>query len=124
MTRKEVVSFLTYEKDLDLAQLVKDVEQERKAKEDNDRTLWLADVEETEKFLLQSLLDYIETIFGVALTKEEEKDFRDGVKRMRGFSQGFCKDAVIYSIFFYLYKDNDDGNEKWSRVGGAPNLPI
>ena len=82
MTRKEVVSFLTYEKDLDLAQLVKDVEQERKAKEDNDRTLWLADVEETEKFLLQSLLDYIETIFGVALTKEEEKDFRDGVKRM------------------------------------------
>ena len=82
MTRKEIVTFLTHEKDLDLAQLVKEVEQERKAKEDNDRILWLADVEETEKFLLQSLLDYIETIFGVALTKEDEKEFKDGLKRM------------------------------------------
>ena len=82
MTRKEIVAFLTHEKDLDLAQLVKDVEQERKVKEDNDRKLWLADVEETEKFLLQSLLDYIETIFGVALTKEDEKEFENGVKRM------------------------------------------
>ena len=82
MTRKEIVAFLTHEKDLDLAQLVKEVEQERKAKEDNDRTLWLADVAEAQGCLLDTLVNYIETIFGEVLTKAEVDDFQKGLNNM------------------------------------------
>lgn len=81
MTRDDIVKFLA-EKDLDLTQLVKEVEQEKKERADHNRKVWMENIAEAEDYLLEDLITYIEIIFGETLTKEDIQEFKKGLNRM------------------------------------------
>lgn len=79
MTREEVVKFLAGE-DYDLNKLVAEVKAEKEKRAEREE--WQQVVAEAQDELLVSIVDYIETIFGVVLTKEEIENFKEGLNRL------------------------------------------
>ena len=79
MTREEVVKFLVGE-DYDLNKLVAEVKAEKEKQKEKEE--WQQVVAEAQDELLVSLVNYIETIFGEVLTKEEIADFKKGLNNL------------------------------------------
>jgi hypothetical protein len=81
MTREEIVKILAGE-DYDLNKLVAEVKAEKEKQADREREEWQQDVAMAQSYLLNELVTYVETIFGVVLTKEEVEDFQKGLNRL------------------------------------------
>lgn len=79
MTYGEIVDALS-SGDYDLNKLVAEVKAEREKQKEREE--WQQVVAEAQDELLVSLVNYIETIFGVVLTKEEIMDFKKGLNNM------------------------------------------
>ena len=79
MTYGEIVDALS-SGDYDLAKLVEEVKAEREKQKEKEE--WNQYVAEAQECLLDSLVNYIETIFGEVLTKAEIEDFQKGLNRM------------------------------------------
>lgn len=79
MTYEEIVDALS-SGDYDLNKLVEEVKIAKAKQEEKEE--WNRYVAETQERLLDSLVDYIEAIFGETLTKAEVDNFRKGLNNL------------------------------------------
>ena len=110
MTYGDIITALS-SGDYDLNKLVEEVKAEKAKQKEKDE--WNQHVAEAQEWLLASLVDYVEAIFGEALTKEEVEGFQKGSrlsslrsgyrrKRMRIFLKPLQRCCNIQHLFLFI----------------------
>lgn len=107
MTYGEIVDALS-SGDYDLNKLVAEVKAEREKQKEREE--WNRYVAEAQDCLLDALVDYIEAIFGEALTKAEVDDFKKGLNRMTAelMKMKECGKPVVEPKVWIPKKDEND----------------
>lgn len=116
MTYGEIVTALS-SGDYDLNKLVAEVKAEKEKRAEREE--WQQVVAEAQDELLDSLVDYIETIFGVVLTKEEIEDFKKGLNRLTAelikMKEG-GKPVVEPKVWIPKKEENDDFLKAFAKM--------
>lgn len=115
MTREEVVKFLAGE-DCDLNKLVAEVKAEKEKRAEREE--WQQVVAEAQDFLLDALVNYIETIFGETLTKEEIDDFKKGLNNMTAqlIKMKECGKPVVEPKVWIPKKEEEDFLKAFAKM--------
>lgn len=94
--------------DYDLNELVAEVRAEKERQKEREE--WNQVVAEAQDELLVSLVNYIETIFGEVLTKEEIADFKKGLNNMTAqlLKMKECGKPVVNPKVWIPKKDEND----------------
>lgn len=113
MTYGEIVDALS-SGDYDLNKLVAEVKAEREKQKEE----WNLYVAEAQDFLLDALVNYIETIFGETLTKEEIDDFKKGLNNMTAqlIKMKECGKPVVEPKVWIPKKEEEDFLKAFAKM--------
>jgi len=102
--------------DYDLNKLVEEVKAEKAKQKEKEE--WNRYVAEAQEWLLGSLLDYIEAIFGERLTKAEVEEFQKGLNRLTAelVKLKECGKPVKISVPRVKKNDEDDFLKAFAKM--------
>lgn len=115
MTYGDIITALS-SGDYDLNKLVEEVKAEKAKQKEKEE--WNQHVAEAQEWLLASLVDYVEAIFGEALTKEEVEGFQKGLNRLSAelMKMKECGKPVVEPKVWVPKKEDEDFLKAFAKM--------